>query len=191
MDWFIDHGIRILVIILVAVALYFLLRHFVPLLIRRLISQQMKGQPEAEIKQRSDTLSSVFVNTGVVVIAIIAIFTILPEFGINITAMAAGLGVIGVAVGFGAQSLIKDVINGIFMLLEDQYRVGDVVTVAGIGGLVEEMNLRRTVLRDLDGIVHSTPNGEIKIASNFTQKYSRVNLNISVAYGEDLIMLSE
>jgi small conductance mechanosensitive channel len=146
----------------------------------------MKGEPETEIKKRCDTLSSVFVNTGIVIIAIIAIFTILPEFGVNIAAMLAGLGIVGIAVGFGAQGLIRDVFSGIFILLEDQYRIGDVVNVAGIGGLVEEINLRRTVLRDLDGIVHSIPNGEIKVASNFTKGYSRVNLNISVAYGEDL-----
>jgi small conductance mechanosensitive channel len=100
--------------------------------------------------------------------------------------MLAGLGIVGIAVGFGAQGLIRDIFSGIFILLEDQYRIGDVVNVAGIGGLVEEINLRRTVLRDLDGIVHSIPNGEIKVASNFTKGYSRVNLNISVAYGEDL-----
>lgn len=110
----------------------------------------------------------------------------LPEFGVNIAAMLAGLGIVGIAVGFGAQSLIKDLLAGIFILLEDQYRVGDVVNVAGIGGLVEEIGLRRTVLRDLDGVVHSIPNSEIKVASNFAKGYSRVNLNISVAYGEDL-----
>ena len=184
--WFIAHGIRILVIILIAAALYFLLRHFIPLLIRESVSQRMKGEPETEIKKRCDTLSSVFVGTGIVIIAIIAIFTILPEFGVNIAAMLAGLGIVGIAVGFGAQGLIRDIFSGIFILLEDQYRIGDVVNVAGIGGLVEEINLRRTVLRDLDGIVHSIPNGEIKVASNFTKGYSRVNLNISVAYGEDL-----
>jgi small conductance mechanosensitive channel len=89
-------------------------------------------------------------------------------------------------VGFGAQGLIRDVFSGIFILLEDQYRIGDVVNVASIGGLVEEVNLRRTVVRDLDGVVHSIPNGEIKIASNLTKGYSRVNLNIPVAYGENL-----
>ena len=100
--------------------------------------------------------------------------------------MLAGLGVIGIAVGFGAQTLIKDYLSGLFIILEDPYDVGDVVRVGGIDGLVEEIGLRRTILRDLDGIVHSVPNSEIKTASNFTKGYSRVNLNISVAYGEDL-----
>jgi small conductance mechanosensitive channel len=82
--------------------------------------------------------------------------------------------------------LIKDLINGLFILLEDQYGIGDVVKVSGIAGMVEEVNLRRTVLRDLDGVVHSIPNSEISIASNLTKEYSRVNMNISVGYGEDL-----
>lgn len=185
-DWFIAHGIRILAIILISVVLYFVLRHFVPFLVKRTVQQRTKGQPEEEIKKRANTLSSVFVSSGAVIIIIIAIITILPEFGVNIGAMLAGLGIVGIAVGFGTQTLIRDLIAGMFILLEDQYRVGDVVNLAGIGGLVEEIGLRRTILRDLDGVVHSIPNGEIKVASNFTKGYSRVNLNISVAYGEDL-----
>jgi small-conductance mechanosensitive channel len=185
-DWLATHGVRILLIVVIGVAVYFFLRHFVPLVVKRAVSLQMKGQPEGEIKKRCDTLSSVFINTGIVVIAIIAILTILPEFGVNITAIIAGFGIVAIAVGFGAQSLIKDLLAGVFILLEDQYRVGDVVRIADIAGMVEQIGLRRTVLRDLDGIVHSVPNGEIKTASNFTKGYSRVNLNVSVAYGENL-----
>jgi small conductance mechanosensitive channel len=151
----------------------------------------MKGEAETEIKKRTDTLSSVLVDIGGIIIAIIAIFTILPEFGVNIAAALTGLGIAGLAVSLGAQSLIRDIISGAFILLEDQYRVDDVVTIAGISGLVQEVGLRRTILRDLDGIVHSIPNGEIKTASNFTKEFSRVNLNIPVAYGEDLIHVIE
>jgi len=185
-EWLKNSGINILVIIAVAAAVYFTLRRLIPPIIKRTVTQRMKGGLEEEIKQRSNTLSSVLIKTGLVIIVIFALFTILPEFGINITAMLAGLGILGIAIGFGAQSLIRDYLSGIFILLEDQYDVGDVVRIAGIAGLVEEVDLRRTVLRDLDGIVHSIPNGEIKAASNFTKGYSRVNLNISVAYGEDL-----
>ena len=185
-DWLDTHGIRVLVIIIIAVALYFLLRHFTSLVIKGHISRQIKKQPKAEIQKRVTTLSSALVTAGTIIIVIFAILTMLPEFGVNITAMLAGLGIVGIAVGFGAQSLIKDLLAGIFILLEDQYRVGDVAKIAGIGGLVEKIGLRHTVLRDLDGIVHSIPNGEIKVASNLTKGYSRVNLNISVAYGEDL-----
>jgi len=98
----------------------------------------------------------------------------------------AGFGVAGIAVGFGAQYLIRDLIAGIFILWENQYRVGDVARVADIWGLVEEVNLRKTVLRDLDGAVHHVPNGEIRVASNFTRHFSRVNLDVSVSYGTDL-----
>jgi len=186
LDWFMAHGIRILVLIVIFVVLYFILRHFIPLLVKRAVSRRMKGEAETEVGKRVDTLSSVLVSICEVIIAVIAILTILPEFEVKITALVAGLGIAGLAVGLAAQSLIKDIIAGILMLLEDWYRVGDVVNVAGIGGLVEEIGLRRTVLRDLDGIVHSIPNGEIKTASNITKGFSRVNLNISVAYGEDL-----
>ncbi len=185
-SWLLSHGIRILAIIIVAIILYLLLRHFVPRLTQTSVSRQMRGQGKEEIQKRVSTLSSVFRKTGLIIIAIVAIFTMLPEFGINIGALLAGFGILGIAVGFGAQSLIKDILNGTFILLEDQYRIGDVVKIAGIAGLVEETNLRRTVLRDLDGKVHSIPNGEITIATNFTKDYSRVNMNISVAYGEDL-----
>jgi trehalose-phosphatase len=96
------------------------------------------------------------------------------------------VGIAGIALGFGAQNLVRDMISGIFVLLEDQYRVGDVASVGGKTGLVEGVSLRRTVLRDLDGIVHVVPNGEITVSSNFTKSFSRVNLDVGVAYKEDL-----
>ena len=185
-NWFSLHGGRILLIIALSVALYFLLRHFVPVMIKRTISRRMKGRPKTAIKKRTDTLNSVLINTGAVVIAIITIFTILAEIGINVAPALAGLGVAGIAIGFGAQSLVKDLFNGLLILMENQYGVGDVIEIAGKIGTVEEVNLRRTVLRDLDGIVHSVPNGEIGVASNYTKEWSRVNMNVSVGYGEDL-----
>jgi small conductance mechanosensitive channel len=117
---------------------------------------------------------------------VVALFMILSELGIDIGPLLAGAGVIGIAVGFGAQSLIKDLLGGMFILIEDQYNKGDVVKIAGIAGLVEEVNLRRTVLRDLEGIVHSIPNGQITTVSNYTRDWARVKLDISVGYGEDM-----
>ena len=111
---------------------------------------------------------------------------ILSEVGIDITPLLAGAGVVGIAIGLGAQSLIKDLIAGFFILVEDQFNVGDVVRVADVTGGVEGLNLRRTLLRDLDGILHVVPNGQIRVASNFTKVWSRAHLNISVAYKEDL-----
>lgn len=185
-DWLVAHGPRILLIIAVSVAIYYTLRHFVPLLVRRTVSRTMEGKPETDIKKRIDTLSNVFIEVGMVFVGIVALFTIVSELGINIAPALAGLGIAGIAVGFGAQSLVKDIFNGTLILLENHYAIGDVVKVAGIGGLVEDISLRRTVLRDLDGIVHSIPNGEIGIASNYTKEWSRVNMNVSVGYGEDL-----
>lgn len=180
------HGLRI---ILIAVAVYValrILRHIIDPVVRATVSKQMEGEPEVEIEKRVDTLSHVIHRTILLVAVVIGLLTILPELGINIGALLAGAGLVGLAVGFGAQSLVKDVISGLFILVENQYGKGDVVNVAGVGGLVEDVNLRRTLLRDLDGAVHTIPNGEITVASNLTRQWSRVNMNVSVAYGEDL-----
>lgn len=185
-SWLLEHGIRILLIIALSVALYYLLHHFIPVIVRRTISGTMKEHPEEEIKKRTDTLSTVFIDTGIVVIAVVAIFTIVAQIGINVAPALAGLGVAGIAIGFGAQSLVKDIFNGLLILLENQFRVGDWVAIAGVDGLVEEISLRRTVVRDFEGGVHTVPNGEIKVATNFTKEWSRVNMDISVGYGEDL-----
>lgn len=185
-DWVLTHGLRILLILALAFVADLVLRVVVPRIIRPVVTRQMAGKPEEEIEQRSHTLVAVLRGSGRFVIVVWALFTILPEAGVNVTPILASVGIAGIALGFGAQSLVKDVISGLFILVENQYSKGDVVTVAGISGLVEEVGLRRTVLRDLDGIVHHVPNGEIAVASNFTQEWSRVNMNVSVAYGEDL-----
>ena len=111
---------------------------------------------------------------------------ILSEFTINIVAFLTGASVLGVAVGFGAQWLVKDVIAGLFIIMENQFHKGVVIKIAGESGVVEEINLRRTILRDLDGVYHVVPNGEIRVASNYTKRFARVNITISVAYETDL-----
>lgn len=185
-DWLLTHGLRIFLILVIAIVVDLVLKVVVPRIIRPTVARQMKDKPAEEIEQRSQTLVAVLRGSGRFVLVIWALFTILPELGINVTPILASVGIAGIALGFGAQSLVKDVISGLFILLENQYSKGDVVTVAGISGLVEEVGLRRTVLRDLDGIVHHVPNGQIAVASNQTQEWSRVNMNVSVAYGEDL-----
>jgi small-conductance mechanosensitive channel len=191
MEWFMETGLRIAIIIVVAIILFFIFKFLIPSIVRRFIARRMAGEEEAEINKRTSTLSSILVSITGIIIAILAILTILPEFGVNIATLIAGLGVGGLAIAFAAQNLVRDFITGFFILLEDQYRVGDVVTVAGIAGGVEEIGLRRTVLRDLDGIVHSVPNGKVEISSNMTKKFSRVNLDISVGYGEQLGRVTE
>ena len=185
-DWLTGDGVRIAAIVGVAVALDYALHRLIPRALRLTVERQMKSREEEEIQQRVDTLSSVFTAGGRVIIVLVTLLTLMPLAGISIGPLLAGVGILGLAVGFGAQSLVKDIISGLFILLDDQYSKGDVVTVGGISGLVEDVGIRRTVLRDLDGIVHYIPNGEIAVASNFTQEYSRVNLNVGVSYSEDL-----
>jgi len=120
------------------------------------------------------------------VILIVAAMIVLKELGVEIGPILAAAGIVGLAVGFGAQSLVKDVISGFFILLEDQIRVNDVVQVAGKGGLVERINLKTTILRDLAGNVHYVPNGQIDVVTNMTKEYSRYVFDIGVAYREDV-----
>jgi small conductance mechanosensitive channel len=123
---------------------------------------------------------------GTTLVVIVAVMMVLREIGLDITPLIAGAGVAGLAIGFGAQSLIKDVIAGCFILLEDQFHVGDVIQAAGVSGQVEQMTLRMTIVRDLQGTVHFIPNGEIKVASNLTKEWSRAVLEIGVRYEEDV-----
>ncbi len=185
-DWLVVHGTRIGLILVLSVAALLILGFTGAKGIRAFVARGAEGQPDEEVKKRADTLSRVLITAGQVFIIVIAAFIVLSELGINIGPILAGAGVVGIAIGFGAQSLVRDIIAGVFIIMENQYRVGDVVKIADISGLVEQINLRRTILRDLDGIVHTVPNGEIRVASNFTKEWSRVNLNISVSYGTDL-----
>jgi moderate conductance mechanosensitive channel len=111
---------------------------------------------------------------------------VLGTLGLDIGPAVAGLGVVGIAVGFGAQALVRDYLNGALILVENQYAKGDVVRIAGVAGTVEDFNLRRTTLRDIDGVVHTVPNGEITVASNLTRVWARINQDILVAYDTDI-----
>jgi small-conductance mechanosensitive channel len=184
--WLIEHGIPILIIVVVGAVLWLALNKLLPPIVRRAVVRTKDKESKEGMEKRTNTLVSIFKGIGRVFIVIVVIMMILPELGVDIVPLVAGLGIAGFALGFGAQYLIRDLIAGIFIILENQYRVGDVVRVADIGGLVEAITLRKTVLRDLDGIVHHVPNGEIRAASNFTRRFARVNLNISVAYDTDL-----
>jgi small-conductance mechanosensitive channel len=184
--WFLERGIGIIIILLVGVVLWAVLKKILPPLVRRVISRPVRGESREGRKRRADTLQGVFMGLGRIIIILLVLFMTLSELNVSIGPILAGFGVAGIAVGFGAQYLIRDLIAGVFILLENQYRVGDVARVADVAGLVEEINLRKTVLRDLDGIVHHVPNGEIRVASNYSRHFARVNLNISVSYGTDL-----
>ncbi len=185
-DWALDHGLTIGGIAIFVIIAIVAINIIVPRLVRVTTRTRLAGKPQEEIEQRAETLTHVFTRTSATLLIVLGFFTALPELGVNIGPLLAGLGIAGIAVGFGAQSLVKDIISGMFILIDNQYGKGDVVEIAGKTGVVQDIGLRRTVLRDLDGIVHYVPNGEIVVSSNMTQEYSRVNLNVSVSYAEDL-----
>ena len=141
----------------------------------------------AEMKKRQDTIEALVVNVVRFFVLLIAGLMVLERiFRLDVGPAVAGLGVGGIAVGLGTQSLVRDYLNGALIMLENQYSIGDVVNVAGVGGVVEEFTLRRTTLRDLSGAVHTIPNGQITIASNLTRTWARVNEQVRVVYGTDL-----
>jgi len=143
--------------------------------------------PEEKIilRKRTLTFNSVVSNLIIVIAFIAAALIIAGELGISVTPLLAGAGVAGIVIGFGAQSLIKDLINGIFILFEQWYQVGDIITISGITGTVERFNLRTTVIRDLEGTVHYFPNGEISVLGNRTQLWSRAVIDVGVHYKEN------
>ena len=139
-----------------------------------------------EVKKRMDTLDTLGTTALQALIVMIAGVMVLGELNLNIGPAIAGLGVISIAVGFGAQSLVRDYLNGALIMVENQFAIGDVVTIAAVSGTVEDFSLRRTTLRDLSGVVHTVPNGEIRVASNKTRVWARINLDLMVAYGTDI-----
>lgn len=181
-SWLLTSGIRILLITLTTLILLRVARSLSNKIVA-VVNQRQKG---VEFQKRAETLGSVIRHIMQVLIFSVAVMIILKELGIEIGPILAAAGVVGVAVGFGAQNLVQDVISGFFILLEDQIRVGDVVKIAGEGGLVEEVNLRMTVLRDLAGNVHYVRNGKIDLVTNMTKEYSRYVFEIGIAYRENV-----
>lgn len=185
LPWILNHGIKI---VLIAVG-YWILNSIIKKLVQRSIRISIRSgnyvSKEAETK-RENTL--IRICTGVIRISLLSISTlmILSEVGLEIGPILAGAGIVGLAVGFGGQYLIRDIISGLFIIVENQYRVGDVVNFDGTGGLVEDISLRMTTIRDLDGTVHHIPHGEIKKVANLSKTYSRVNMNIGVSYNSNI-----
>jgi small conductance mechanosensitive channel len=174
-----------LVILLATFILLAVLHRTVPRAIRARIPRPRETSQE-QIELRTLTISQVVTRAISLVVWMVAFMMILGTVGINVTPLIASLGVAALALGFAAQNIIRDYLHGFFIVMEDWYRIGEVAEVAGIGGLVEDLNLRRTVLRDLNGTMHVIPNSNITVASNMTRDWSRVNLNVAVGYGEDL-----
>ncbi len=184
MTWFSDHGLTILLILLVSVLAYYLLGVSTRAISRRI--QALDDVEDSELDRRTKTIFRVIHSTGAVIIVSTAVMMILTELGVAITPVLASVGFVGLAFGLGAQTLVKDMIAGLFILIEDQYTVGDVAEIGGITGTVEHMTLRATELRDINGTVHIIPNGEIRIVANKSRDWSRAIVDVSVTYDEDV-----
>jgi moderate conductance mechanosensitive channel len=185
LPWLLTHGIKIVFIALGAYILKRIIHGVIVRAVRIAVKTEAYQTKEAE-KKREDTLVSLFTVTIKTLIVIIAGMMIMEELGVEIGPMLAAAGILGLALGFGGQYLIRDIITGLFIIMENQYRIGDVININGIGGLVENITLRKTTLRDLNGTVHHIPHGEIKTVSNLTKDFSRVNMNLGISYSSNL-----
>jgi small conductance mechanosensitive channel len=182
-QWLAAHGIRIVVILVIAAVLV-RLTAAVALQAERDLGTGA-GPAALERRKRAHTVGNLVRRVIAVLIWTMALLMVLRELDVDITPVLTGAGIVGLAVGFGAQTLVRDVITGFFLILEDQIRVGDVARVNGTGGLVEELNLRTIVLRDAEGTVHVFPNGEIKTLANQTKDFSYYVIDLPMGYNDD------
>jgi small-conductance mechanosensitive channel len=188
LTWFDDWGLKVIVAVGIAIILTVALQVFV-----RRFRRKLEGSPSLTQElnlQRIATLTGALSTTGLVVIWVVAVLIVLDAFDVPLAALFASAGVAGVALGFGAQSIVKDVLSGFFILLENQFGVGDAVDVAtsggAVGGKVEAVTLRVTQLRAFDGTLHTVPNGNIQLVSNKSRGWARAIVDVRVAYGEDV-----
>jgi moderate conductance mechanosensitive channel len=170
-------------IVLVVVGAYILIR-VLRAIANKSTDLQIRKLPPGVRVQQVRTVAGVLTSVGVFVISFVALLMVLGQLGLNLGPMLASAGIAGLAIGFGAQTLVHDFINGFFILLENQYDIGDTVRIAGVKGVVERMSLRNTVLRDEDGTLHTVPNSAIQIVSNTTRDWSQLALKVTVAYSE-------
>ncbi len=192
-------AIRIAVIIVVALVVRSLLNRTVNRLVGKAVasknpesaSSSREAIVAARKAQRAQTLGALFRNIITVVVLTMMTLTVLGELGVNLAPLLAGAGVVGLAIGFGSQALVQDMVSGVFILMEDQYGVGDVVDVGDAIGTVEEVQLRITKLRSVDGTLWFIRNGEIMRVGNMSQDYSKVVLDVGIAYGSDIDQAKE
>jgi len=182
--------VQITITILIALLVQLFLRTFTDRIVRQAVRRHYHNN-EAEEQKRENTLITVFHTLGGVIVWIITIIVILVELHINLAGLLTGAGLIGVVIGVGAQTAIKDFLTGIFIIMENQYRVGDIITLSaglpnGVSGVVEDITVRITKLRDLDGNLHIVPNGSAGVITNMTFKYANVNIDIPVGYNSDI-----
>ena len=181
--WTRDRAPKLIVILVLAIVFVRLLGAIT----RRIVAFSERRSPDSlQRAQQVRTVAGMIHSVGVFLIVFFTLMSALKDaFAINIEPLLASAGIAGLAIGFGAQALVKDVINGFFILVENQFQVGDVVRVSGVSGKVEEITMRRTVLRDADGTLHVVPNGAIQLVSNMTRDWSQVTLQVAVDYSEN------
>ncbi len=184
--WLVTHGLRILLFIVGAYILRMIAKRFLANVIRISVKQDERNPTAHDEKLREDTLIRVCVLVINFALFGLLVLMSLQEIGIPIGPMLAGAGIFGIALGFGGQYLVRDIISGFFIIFENQYRIGDVVNFDGTSGKVEDIGLRITTLRDMDGTVHHVPHGEIKKVANYSKSFARVNLDIPIAYASNL-----
>jgi moderate conductance mechanosensitive channel len=184
-----DNKATLITIALVLVSAW-LINLFGGALVRKAVKKAIRGNKHESLEEerkREDTIITIITGALSLLIWPMALLVIVSQLGINIAPLIAGAGILGLAVGFGAQNFVKDMINGLFIIAENQYRVGDVVQLNGeYIGVVESISLRATILRDLDGIVYTVPNGNIEVTANYSKDHSGINLDVGVSYGADL-----
>jgi len=180
--WLLTDAINLLKIFVVAALLVKVIRSLDGRLLRWACRNQLTPYREQQIQ----TMTTVMNSLGAAVVVTMAGMMALREIGLDVRPILAGAGVIGVAIGFGAQHVVRDLISGVFILVDDQFAIGDVVRVAGVEGKVELMTLRRTVLRDGEGTLHTVPNGEIRVASNLTRTWSQVAIPVPIGSRQPL-----
>src|ERR1700674_5043917 len=184
-EFAVTRGVRLLVILLLALLVNRLLRS----LTRRLVTvaaEETAGRPARMREQHTRTLAGVLYSSGTIILVIVSVLMALPEFGFNITPVAAAAGLATLALGFGAQYLVRDFINGFLTVVEDQYVVGDYVRIGDVVGRVEHLTLRRTVIRDAQGAVVSIANGEISKVANLSRDWGQLFLDTTVASDQPL-----
>ena len=184
-DWFVAKPVTIAIVIVLALVATRLATRAIARFVRG-VEHAAGPNAAARVTQRAETIGLVMRSVARIVISVIAVSTVLGELGVNLGPLIAGAGIVGVALGFGAQSLVKDFLSGMFMLIEDQFGVGDVIDAGDALGTVEAVSLRTTRIRSVDGTLWHVPNGSIARVGNKSQEWSRALLDVEVAYGVDL-----
>ena len=184
LSFIVNNGPRILFLMIIFLLTYLALRWLIKAILPKFTFKRYKSKEEQQ--ERIETLRRALHSGMTIIILIVAVLTLLSEFGINVSVLLGGAAVFSLAIAFGAQSLIKDYFSGVMIISENQYRVGNVVNINNVSGVVEDITLRMTILRDIEGVAHFIPHGEIKIVSNLGYIWSQVALDVKIAYTENV-----